>query len=144
MRERASHHGRRPRATGAAKLLVVALLAAIVVEPVVSSWHELTVRHVVCAEHGELTHVPTYRGTSPVRETTSYGSIQVDDTAAITGHDHCGGAFLVRGRANVSVIRPEAKYSPPPVVTRVVSDPVLRPGRAFVLASAPKTSPPAA
>jgi len=45
----------------ATRLLAFALIATMSFGPIASSWHELTVRHVVCAEHGELTHVRASR-----------------------------------------------------------------------------------
>jgi hypothetical protein len=44
----------------------------------------------------------------------------------------------------LSVVRAVVRYSPPPMIAREVREPAPAPGRAFVLASAPKTSPPSA
>jgi hypothetical protein len=126
---------------GAARLLAVALVALTGVAPISSSWHELTVRHVVCAEHGELTDVPTSQGLSaaPIR---SFGSIEGRPTEAVEGHEHCTSSFIVRGRAHLAVVRSFVRFTPPPSVVRDLGAPLTSPGRAFVLASAPKTSPP--
>ena len=138
----ARSHSRR-RGSDAARLLVVTLIATVGFAPIASSRHELTVRHVVCAEHGELTHVQTHvhAGTAaePTRDVVSVSSEDVD---AAEGHEHCSDGFLVRGRLHVSVIRSVVRYTPPPAVAREVRETVVSPGRAFVLASAPKTSPP--
>ncbi len=127
----------------AAQLLSFALVAMIVGAPIASSWHELTVRHVRCAEHGELTHVPASLGLAPA-PARGAASAEGEATDVADGHDHCANDFLVRGRLHVSVIRPVVRFTPPPAVTRQVRERAADPGRAFVLASAPKTSPPSA
>jgi hypothetical protein len=126
---------------GAAKLLAVALIALTGVAPISSSWHELTVRHVVCAEHGELTDVPTAQGliVAPIQKLSS---IEGQPTKALEGHEHCTSSIIVRGRTRLSVVRSFVRFTPPPSVVRDLSAPLISPGRAFVLASAPKTSPP--
>jgi len=67
-----------------------------------------------------------------------------DEGNLTEGHEHCSSGFLVRARLHLSVIRPVVRYTPPPAITREVLEIAVTPGRAFVLASAPKTSPPAA
>ena len=126
---------------GAARLLVVALVALTGAAPLSSSWHELTVRHVMCAEHGELTDVPTAQGLSvaPIR---SFSSVEGQPTEALEGHEHCTSSIIVRGRAHLSVVRSFVRFTPPRSVVRDLGAPLTSPGRAFVLASAPKTSPP--
>jgi hypothetical protein len=128
----------------AARLLVVTLIATVGFAPIANSRHELTVRHVRCAEHGELTHVQASQGVS-VEPTRRFSSVENEETDRVDGHDHCTNAFLGRGRMVVSIIRPLVRYTPPPAVARDVrKTAVVTPGRAFVLASAPKTSPPSA
>jgi hypothetical protein len=136
---------------GAAKLLAIALAAIMLAAPVASSWHELTVRHVRCAEHGELTHVATSEGVTAASErdfaagfAADHDLVEGQENATTDAHDHCALGFIVRGRVDVSVVRSLVRYTPPPVVARVVRRPAVNPGRAFVLASAPKTSPPSA
>jgi hypothetical protein len=126
-----------------AKLLVIALIAAVGLAPIASSRHELTVRHVRCAEHGELTHVRATDGLS-VEPSRQLASVEGETDNATDGHDHCSSGFLVRGRMHVSVLRSLVRFTPPPTVTREIRDVAATPGRAFVLASAPKTSPPSA
>jgi hypothetical protein len=126
---------------GAARFLAFALIALTGVAPISSSWHELTVRHVVCAEHGELTDIPTSQGTG-VSPNRSFSSVERQPTDALEGHEHCTSGFIVRGRAHLSVVRSFVRFTPPPSVVRDVGAPLTAPGRAFVLASAPKTSPP--
>ena len=128
----------------AARLLVIGLVATIGVSPIMSSRHELTVRHVRCAEHGELTHIQAGQGVT-AESTRSFSSVEDEETDRVDGHDHCTNDFLVRGRLVVSIIRSLVRYAPPPAVARDVRETaVAPPGRAFVLASAPKTSPPSA
>jgi hypothetical protein len=125
----------------AAQLLVVALSAVVGLGPIASSRHELTVRHVICAEHGELTDVPTSRalGLTPSR---AFSSVEGQPTEAIDGHEHCVSGFIVRPRARLAVVGSFVRFTPPAAVVRDVGAPPTSPGRAFVLASAPKTSPP--
>jgi hypothetical protein len=137
------HHGLTTKASTAAQLLSFALVAMIVAAPIASSWHELTVRHVRCAEHGELTHVPASQGLAPA-PARDVASAEGQATDVADGHDHCANGFLVRGRLHVSVIRTLVRFTPPPAVARQVRELTVSPGRAFVLASAPKTSPPSA
>jgi hypothetical protein len=127
--------------TEPARLLVIALIAAVGLAPSASSRHELTVRHVRCAEHGELTHVRTTDSLT-VGPSLQGVSVQGEAGDATDGHDHCSSDFLVRGRMHVSVIRSLVRFTPPPAVTREIREVAVTPGRAFVLASAPKTSPP--
>jgi hypothetical protein len=136
-------HGRLTPMKEPARLLVIALIGAVALTPIAIARHELTIRHVRCAEHGELTHVRTTRGTvaAPVRE---LASVQGDDADAARGHDHCSRGFLVRARVESSIVRTLVRHTPPAAVTREVRETVVIPGRAFVLASAPKTSPPSA
>lgn len=126
---------------GGAKLLAVALVALIGVAPISTSWHELTVRHVVCAEHGELTHVPASPagGVTPRRD---FSAAEGQPVETPDGHEHCASGFIVRGRVCLTVVRSVVRYTPPPVVVRDDGAPLACPGRSFVLASAPKTSPP--
>jgi hypothetical protein len=125
----------------AARWLAVVLIAVIGLGPIASSRHELTVRHVICAEHGELTDVPTARGFGVIA-TRSSSSVEGQPTAVLEGHEHCASGFIVRGRTQPSVVRSFVRFTPPPSVVRDLDAPATSPGRAFVLASAPKTSPP--
>lgn len=115
----------------------------IVAAPIASSWHELTVRHVRCAEHGELTHVRASHGLTPA-PARGDAAAEGQATELADGHDHCSNDCLVRDRLHVSVIRTLVRFTPPPAVARQVREIAVSPGRAFVLSSAPKTSPPSA
>jgi hypothetical protein len=137
----ARRHSSRRGPVRAAQLLVVALIAVVGLGPIASSRHELTVRHVICAEHGELTDAPTSRGFG-VTPTRSFSSVEGQPTEASEGHEHCTSGVIVRGRAHLSVVKSFVRFTPPPSVVRDVGAPLTLPGRVLVLASAPKTSPP--
>ena len=129
----------------AARLFAGALIAAVGFAQFSLSWHEASVRHIRCAEHGEMTHVAALpdHGTPPTRgitRTTLAGS----EAGTPAAHDHCGVAFTFRGSAQHQVIRLATRFTPPPAAVWRVSAPAPRPGRSVVLASAPKTSPPSA
>jgi hypothetical protein len=150
MFRRASHHGRnrtRPRPAGAAlatRLFALALIGAIGFAQFATSWHETAVRHVRCAEHGEVTDVALGSDHDVAPARASVPRIKQGPTGATSEHDHCAVAFALRGSAQPRVLRVAERFAPPPVVVRCSGAPAPRPGRAFVLASAPKTSPPVA
>jgi len=146
MRPRANGHGLSQllRGARATRLFAAALIAAVGFAQFSASWHESSVRHVRCAEHGELTHIQAGQGVT-AESTRSFSSVEDEETDRVDGHDHCTNDFLVRGRLVVSIIRSLVRYAPPPAVARDGRETaVATPGRAFVLASAPKTSPPSA
>jgi hypothetical protein len=108
-----------------------------------TSWHEATVQHVRCAEHGELTHVSSLPSDGP-NQTSTGNAIRSAGLGTLDVHEHCGFVFAVQGSTSAPFVRIAVTFAPPPVVARQPANPAPRPGRAFVLASAPKTSPPAA
>lgn len=130
---------------GAHALLSIAMAAVVLTAPVSSAWHQLTVQHVLCAEHGELTHVATTHDLS-VGATRDLDAVEAQGggTQTTGGHDHCSLGCVVRGGVLASVVRTAARYVPP--VASTLTKPGLPrcSGGAFVLASAPKTSPPSA
>jgi len=67
---------------------------------------------------------------------------QVAETA--DAHEHCATAFTIETGSAPPVVRVPVRFTPPPSVSR--AEPVVAAGlgRAFILASAPKTSPPSA
>jgi hypothetical protein len=127
----------------AARLLAVAVVAAVGFAQFSTSWHEVTVQHVVCAEHGELTHVSSIASRGPVRA-LGRAAIQAADLELADAHEHCGFVFAPASSPPSSIVRVAARFEPPPVVAETRGAPAPHPGRAFVLASAPKTSPPIA
>ncbi len=128
---------------GAARLLAAVAVAAVGFAQFATSWHELTVRHVVCAEHGELTHVSSVSTRAPAQVLVRT-AIQSADLTTAEAHEHCGFVFAPESSTPSPVVRVAVKFEPPPAVAQKPADPAPHPGRAFVLASAPKTSPPAA
>ena len=127
----------------ATRLFTAALIAAVGFAQFSASWHESSVRHVRCAEHGELTHVAALsdQGTPPPLGAV-HTALAGSEAGTPAGHDHCGVAFTFRGSAQQQVLRVSTRFAPPPAIVRRAGDPAPRPGRSFVLASAPKTSPP--
>jgi hypothetical protein len=141
MRLRAGNH----RASAAAKAFTVAVMAAATIAQLLSISHEMTVRHFRCAEHGELTHVTAMAATSAgltVRHT--YDVLRARDAEAADAHEHCGVAFTVEGSSCAPSCGGASSTPPPAPAMRPAPATVSWSGRAGVLASAPKTSPPSA
>jgi hypothetical protein len=140
MHRRAGNHGY----SAAAKSLAVVAMAAATLAQFFALSHEVTVRHVRCAEHGELTHVPAALDLPPSgpRRGLDAMAAQVAETA--DPHEHCTSAFTVEGSSATPVVRVPVRFTPPPCGYRPAPALAPRRGRAFVLASAPKTSPPSA
>lgn len=134
-----------PRKGRAARLFAVALIVAMGVAQFLASWHEATVRHVRCAEHGEAIDVGAFShpGSAPARHRATGTGMEGADSTETPSHDHCAIVFACRASARARLLRQTIRLLPPPVVVRPAIEPASRPGRAFVLASAPKTSPPA-
>ena len=141
MRLRADNH----RATATARSLVIAVMAAAMVAQLLSISHEMTVRHFRCAEHGELTHVAAL--SAPVAELPARGtneSLRARDAEAADTHEHCGVTFTVQGSSCITSIGGATGAVRPSPALRPAPSSVSWHARAFVLASAPKTSPPSA
>jgi hypothetical protein len=132
-----------PKGTGGARLFAALLIAALGFSQFTASWHEATVRHVRCAEHGELTDVAA---ASPQTTVPANARATIESSAGATsaGHDHCSVVFAFRRNADVQVVRVARNFETPSLAPRPIGDLAPRPGRAFILASAPKTSPPSA
>jgi len=126
------------------RLFAAALIAAVGFAQFSASWHEASVRHVRCAEHGEMTHVAALADydVSAARAPVANDALAGSEASAPAGHDHCGVVFSFRTSAQSRVLRLAVRFSPPPAILRRAGAPAPRPGRSFVLASAPKTSPP--
>ena len=137
----------RPRKVAVAvRMFTAALIAAVGVAQFSASWHEASVRHVQCAEHGEAIDVGVLSdlGPSPARHRATSTGMEGADSAETASHDHCSLVLAFRGSARAQLVRLATRFEPPPVAVRPASEPTRRPGRTFVLDSAPKTSPPAA
>jgi hypothetical protein len=145
MFHRAKNHGADQHGRGAvARLLALAAIVATGFAQFSTSWHEASVQHVRCAEHGEITHVAMVANPvpSPIARHNVVGAS--DPVAPSGGHDHCDFVFAVQGSAQNRVVRVAITLPPPPQVAPRAVEPAPLPGRTFVLASAPKTSPPSA
>jgi hypothetical protein len=138
---RAGNH----RPTAATKSFTVAVMAAAMVAQLLAISHEMTVRHFRCAEHGELTHVAamTAAPSEPAAQRTN-DAFRARDTEATDAHEHCGVTFTVEGNSCTPSIGSVTSAAPPVVAPRPAPSAISWRGRAFVLASAPKTSPPSA
>jgi hypothetical protein len=138
-RHRSARHG----ASAPVRLLALAAMLVIGLGQFSIAWHEGSVQHVRCAEHGELTDVvmaPDH-GTSPI--VVDHLAI-TSAPAAPVGHEHCDFVIAIQSNAQVPVVRTSVRLALPPVAAPWGAEPAPLPGRVFVLASAPKTSPPAA
>ena len=105
--------------------------------------HEVTVRHFRCDEHGELTHVAATSGESLLPVARSTDALRRGEADAPDAHEHCAAAFTLQGSSSLSFVGGAARLAPPPQDRPPPLLPPLVRDRAFVLASAPKTSPPA-
>ena len=109
--------------------------------------HEMTVRHFRCAEHGELTHVAVlvaHAAELPAQGRRIDDALRARDAEATDTHEHCGVTFTVQGSSCTTSSGSAIDAVPPSPELRPAPSTVSWRGRAFVLASAPKTSPPAA
>src|SRR3569833_1121320 len=81
------------RRGGPRPCLAIALVAIATLAPLVTSWHEATVQHVRCAEHGELTHVAAVVATVPMADArpgrATPSAFDREQTGTPAGHDHC-------------------------------------------------------
>jgi len=141
MVRRARHHIRDGRLRDSSRLLVVALIAIVTSSPVATLMHELTVRHVRCAEHDELTHVRASQGVGaePAQNVTSMNG---EGLLEGSRHEHCLEGALLRRQLHSSIVRPLVRPAPPRKTSLQLREVARCPARSFVLASAPKTSPP--
>ncbi|HEY4392512.1 MAG TPA: hypothetical protein VGP64_00540 [Polyangia bacterium] len=143
MRRRGGNH----RASAAAKTFTVAVMAAALFAQLLSLSHEMTVRHFRCAEHGELTHIVVLAPAGAFAEVPTRAmnaACRAPEREGGDAHEHCGVAFTVEGSSctpsaggAIGTVAPVPAVHPTPAL-------VVAGGRAVVLASAPKTSPPSA
>ncbi|HEY4186017.1 MAG TPA: hypothetical protein VGP07_13165 [Polyangia bacterium] len=123
--------------------MIVAALA-----PFSTSFHEASVQHVRCAEHGELTHVAVASdgaaGLADLADRTGATRLVLKgpDASKPAEHEHCAVAFVVQGNAQAPTARAVVRLIPPTVVVVPAARLASCLGRAALLASAPKTSPP--
>lgn len=130
------------------RLTVGLLIVATAALPFFASWHEASVQHVACAEHGQITHASAphdHNDHGDHGNTTSVPGASLrseEHSTPADEHGHCDISFVVQGRADGPRVRAALRFTPPSTALRVVEVAVTRPGRHSVLASAPKTSPP--
>jgi hypothetical protein len=141
MRGRGGNHG----LSAAARVLALAVVGATLLGQFESFSHELTVRHVRCAEHGELTHVPLALASAPatLAATNRGPALERQAGTPADAHEHCGLAFTLEGNAAAPVPQTHGVLPPPPPVPTPAA-PRLQSGRTTALSAAPKTSPPQA
>jgi hypothetical protein len=101
--------------------------------------HEATQRHVVCAEHGEVTHVSSVSASSTDRDRNNVINAVPE---AAPGHDHCGFVARVsRRQADQPILVVSAAPEPGPR-PQPTPAPVVEPQTELILLSAPKIAPP--
>jgi len=137
MRWRRNH-----RFSSRAKSFTVAMTLVATVAQFFALSHEVTVRHFRCAEHGELTHVAATSGESLLPMPRPTDALRRGEAEAADAHEHCAAAFTLQGGSSLPLVGSAARLAPPPQDRPPPVPPLVR-DRAFVLASAPKTSPPA-
>jgi hypothetical protein len=130
------------RVSSSAKSLAVAMTLVATVAQFFALSHEVTVRHFRCVEHGELTHVASTSGESLLPVPRPTDALRREETDAPDGHEHCAAAFTIQGGSSLRFVGGAARLAPPPQDRPPPVLPLVR-DRVFVLASAPKTSPPA-
>jgi len=132
--------GDRRRLSGAARALALIAAAAALLGQFFALFHEIAVRHARCAEHGEITHVRLAGPTASLEPPATSG-LRAQKGEPLPGHEHCATALTLLSAAGTRVHR-QALHSPPvPAPIPFWNAPPAR-DRAFLLASAPKTSPP--
>ena len=109
---------------------------------IIASLHEASVRHVICAEHGELAHVGA-SGVADAASARTDNSASVRGEASETSHEHCPHAGVLRRQRTLDA--PQVGLAPVLVLTAAVGEPAryVAPSTRLLL-SAPKTSPPVA
>ena len=142
----ARNHGifQRMRGGSSARPLALVIAISAALAQFAFSWHESTVQHVRCTEHGELTHVSAHAATAAVFSTRVDRIRRAPAVEIGDAHEHCALAFTVEGGSQAPVLRTAVRLATPRAPMRPEHQPALRVGRTIVLASAPKTSPPSA
>jgi hypothetical protein len=121
------------------------LLAVVLVASQASAWfHATVISHVACLEHGEAVHAPAIPGPAAAAVGPDAAAGVRADLAAVSGHDHCANAALLRWRDfALAVPAAPALLSPPersmPFAAACDDAPT-----AVLYLIAPKTSPPRA
>jgi hypothetical protein len=124
---------------------VFALLASVVGMQMSAIHHELTVRHAVCAEHGELIDVEGFGPASVAPAAPSHDSqlLTTGDAPFSGHHQHCAFVSASHSRSVVKKITPvtSARSTTNRLTLELHSTPLVS---TVLYLSAPKHSPPAA
>ena len=128
--------GRRLSPLRAGVALIVSALCQL--GQVNASVHEIAVRHVICADHGELAHAG--RSSGPA---SPDGPPAVQTDRSVNSHEHCPLPGLLGRHATVPAVQQGADLVVQLAVSSADSGRSVAPGTRLLL-SAPKTSPPRA
>lgn len=128
---------RRGRVSRALAIVVFGLCSA---GQLLSVAHESTERHVRCAEHGEVTHVPTDLASQPVAPQSDSPALR-GARGAEAGHDHCDFVACFQRRRPEPILLVRAAPEPAPPCAPAPA-PVLESQTERILLSAPKIAPP--
>ena len=123
--------------------LAAALAMAATLAQLIALSHEAGVRHVRCAEHGELTHVAPASARGPILSFVPRGvALERGALDLPATHEHCAAAFTAQSGAAPRMARGGLRL-PAPAALRVAGpSPTFWRETRSILASAPKTSPP--
>jgi hypothetical protein len=126
--------------------VVASVLATVALAGQVTSFaHLVLVRHVTCAEHGELVEVGRVRATAkPTEHHRPTNAVSAESTDIAHGHDHCVIAPMRRDRI---ASRPPAALDSIHIdaygtIGAIAADDIAPP--IAVISLAPKNSPPLA
>lgn len=104
--------------------------------------HEVTARHAVCAEHGEIIESGP-DGDQAVSHPSSSGLPVLDgEGPSEAAHDHCAVLAELRSRLTPPVVQQAVPVQPPQPAFSVTASQV-RPERQQLYRLAPKSGPPA-
>lgn len=120
----------------------LAIAAALVAGQLAPAGHDLLVRHVVCAEHGERTHASSTGAGASDEELAPLASDALTaarDASRADEHEHCR-TVVLRGRGVRTHAEVAVRRAPPATATPFERDPA--PPSIAILRLAPKSSPP--
>jgi hypothetical protein len=133
----------RARRLKPSRVLALVLVAVVGCAELSLHAHEIAAQHVRCAVHGELIHVPSGLGRAGTEAPSAMASATGSSSGTFDEHEHCTLLFAAQeGAPPPPALRAVRFTPPPPPLVTAPAAPSLRPGRSYVLASAPKTSPP--
>jgi hypothetical protein len=139
-----AHRSTMSSRTRLSRTLAIVVSALCLTGQLMSAAHEATERHILCAEHGEVTHLRSESITGDtLRPNGPRGGDRIDARSAGSAgdHDHCS-AVIVARRPRIDPIRVVA--TAPAIAPRTApsSAPVLPPPSERILLTAPKNAPP--